>query len=117
MAGHSASLVSHALGVSTTTHAHFYSPYLEAPLHRLCSPMVFCPCTPCALPASLPAGTPSHRVMVSSLRPSPPHTLCIFRYLLLSGTVPFGFDAEDEAGVYRSIQRDPLRLDSPVRGS
>ncbi len=38
-------------------------------------------------------------------------------YLLLSGTVPFGFEASDEAGVYRSIQRDPLKLDSPVWAS
>jgi serine/threonine protein kinase len=41
-------------------------------------------------------------------------SLGVILYLLLSGSVPFGFEAEDEAGVYSSIQRDPLRLDSPV---
>lgn len=55
-------------------------------------------------------------------------SLGIILYLLLSGTVPFGFDvrvslvcppfvlttadqAETEQAVYRSIQKDPLKLE------
>lgn len=38
-------------------------------------------------------------------------SLGIILYLLLSGTVPFGFDAREETEVYHSIQTDPLRMD------
>lgn len=40
-------------------------------------------------------------------------SLGVILYLLLSGTVPFGYSAEDEQTVYRAIQRDPLVLGKP----
>mmetsp|Transcript_48967 Transcript_48967/g.136224 ORF Transcript_48967/g.136224 Transcript_48967/m.136224 type:complete len:315 (-) Transcript_48967:524-1468(-) len=41
-------------------------------------------------------------------------SLGVILYLFLSGTVPFGYDAEEETEVYESIQRDELRMDTPV---
>jgi len=38
-------------------------------------------------------------------------SLGVILFLLLSGTVPFGADAEQETEVYHAIQRDPLRMD------
>jgi len=38
----------------------------------------------------------------------------IILYLMLSGTVPFGYEAEEEMQVYESIQRDTLKLESRV---
>lgn len=37
-------------------------------------------------------------------------SLGVVLYLLLSGTVPFGAEAEEEMQVYRAIQTEPLRL-------
>ena len=43
-------------------------------------------------------------------------SLGIMLYLLLSGTVPFGYDAAEETQVYDAIVRDPLRMEGEVRG-
>lgn len=44
-------------------------------------------------------------------------SLGVILFLLLSGTVPFGADAEEEVQVYHAIQRDPLRMDGSEWGS
>jgi calcium-dependent protein kinase len=41
-------------------------------------------------------------------------SLGIILYLLLAGTVPFGYDAEEENEVYEAIQKEPLRLEGSV---
>lgn len=38
-------------------------------------------------------------------------SLGIILYLLLSGTVPFGFHAEEEAAVYKEIQTKPMKME------
>ena len=41
-------------------------------------------------------------------------SLGVILYLLLGGTVPFGFDAEEEAEVYKSIQEDEMLMTESV---